>query len=87
MSPSFTHAVKTFYGAKAGDLSKAPSNVNAWATKETRGLITQILPDEPANYYARVTAIIANAIYFKGGWSRPFDANGCLAETALNADL
>ena len=35
MSPSFTQAVETFYGAKVGDLSEAPSNVNAWVAKET----------------------------------------------------
>jgi serine protease inhibitor len=79
MSPTFTQTVKTFYGAQVGDLSKAPANVNAWVAQETRGLITQILPDEPASYYQRVTAIIATAIYFKGRWSRPFDARSTVS--------
>jgi serine protease inhibitor len=35
MSPSFTQTVETFYGAKVGDLSEAPSNVNAWVARET----------------------------------------------------
>jgi serine protease inhibitor len=86
MSASFTQTVETFYGAKVGDLSKAPSNVDAWVARETRGLISQILPNEPANYYERVSAIIANAIYFKGRWSRPFDARSTVLAPFTSGD-
>ncbi len=71
---SFTQTVKTYYGGTVGDLSGAPANVNAWIARETDGLITQILSPAPAGYYAKVTAIIVNAIYFKGQWSKAFDA-------------
>jgi serine protease inhibitor len=71
--PSFTQADETYYGATVGDLSGAPANVNAWVSAATSGLITTILPDEPPNYYATLTAVLANTIYFKGQWSTEFD--------------
>jgi serine protease inhibitor len=71
---SFTKTNETYYGATLGDLSGAPDDVNAWVAGETHGLITQILPKEPAGYYQQqVTAVIANVIYFKGEWSATFD--------------
>jgi serine protease inhibitor len=73
--PSFTNTDQTYYGATLGDLAGAPDNVNAWVSSETNGLITQILPTEPPGYYQSVLAIIANAIYFKGQWTTPFDPN------------
>jgi serine protease inhibitor len=73
--PSFTATDQTYYGATLGDLSGAPDNVNAWVATETNSLITQILPSEPPGYYQSVIAIIANAIYFKGQWTTPFDPN------------
>lgn len=50
---SFTDTDETYYGATVGDLSGAPDNVNAWVANETNGLITQILPQEPAGYLPR----------------------------------
>jgi serine protease inhibitor len=73
--PSFTATDQTYYGATLGDLAGAPDNVNAWVATETNGLIAQILPAEPPGYYQSVLAIIANAIYFKGQWTTPFDPN------------
>jgi serpin B len=65
----------TYYGATLGDLAGAPDDVNAWVASETHGLITQILPQEPASYWQQVTALIANAIYFKAPWTTAFDPN------------
>jgi serpin B len=76
VSPSFTAADETYYGATVGSLAGAPDNVNAWVDAETQGLITQILPAEPPGYYQEaVYAVIANVIYFKGQWSSAFDPN------------
>lgn len=68
--PSFTQMDQSYYGASIGDLAAAPNNVNAWVANSTHGLIPNILP--PADYSA-VTAIIANAMYFKGQWTTTFD--------------
>jgi serpin B len=75
--PSFIDANATYYAAQLGDLGGAPDNVNAWVASETNGLITQILP--PANY-RDVVAVLANAIYFKGTWTKAF--NSALTATA-----
>jgi serine protease inhibitor len=67
--PAFIEINKTYYAAHIGDLAGAPKNVNAWVSDATAGLIQNILdavgPDD--------VAVIANAIYFKGAWSVPFD--------------
>jgi serine protease inhibitor len=69
---SFTQTDQTYYGATVGDLSGAPAAVNAWASAQTNGLITNILP---AGDYTSVVAVIANTIYFKGQWSTAFDSS------------
>jgi serine protease inhibitor len=68
--PSFIDTNETYYAAEIGDLSGAPDNVNAWVASETNGQITQIL--SPGNYND-VVAVLANAIYFKGTWTSPFN--------------
>lgn len=70
ISPDFIKINQTYYGAMLGDLSGAPQNVNEWVAMQTDGLITDILP--PGNYQ-NVSAVIANAIYFKGQWTESFD--------------
>jgi serine protease inhibitor len=67
---SFMQTDQTYYGATVGDLSGAPADVNTWASAQTNGLITNILP---AGDYTSVVAVIANTIYFKGQWSTAFD--------------
>lgn len=38
-----------------------------------------MLSPEPAGYYAQVTAMIVNAIYFKGQWNKAFDARSTVS--------
>jgi serine protease inhibitor len=68
--PSFKRINQDYYAAEIGDLAGAPANVNAWISEKTHGLITKVLPDKD---YGNATAVIANAIYFKGAWSAAFD--------------
>jgi serine protease inhibitor len=74
--PSFTAMDQNYYGAMIGDLAGAPDDVNAWVAKETDGLITNILA--PGDY-SHTTAIVANAVYFKGQWATAFDPNSTSA--------
>jgi serpin B len=67
--PAFVDVNRKYYEAHIGDLVGAPRNVNAWVSKETQGLITQILSEVQEDD----VAVIANAIYFKGTWTAPFD--------------
>uniref|UniRef100_A0A7N0ZWH9 Serpin domain-containing protein n=1 Tax=Kalanchoe fedtschenkoi TaxID=63787 RepID=A0A7N0ZWH9_KALFE len=47
--------------------------VNSWVDEKTRGLIKHILPAGSVNHMTRL--ILTNAIYFKGSWTRKFDAS------------
>lgn len=70
--PAFIGTNQTYYGATLGELAGAPDDINAWVATATHGLITTIVP---AADYSHVVAVIANAIYFKGRWTTPFDAS------------
>lgn len=47
--------------------------MNAWAEKETTGLIKEVLP--PGSVDATTRLIFSNALYFKGSWTEKFDTS------------
>jgi serine protease inhibitor len=77
IEPAFTQINKSYYAAEIGDLAGAPDNVNAWISRKTQGLIPELLPQQD---YREAVAIVANAIYFKGRWSHPFDPSETVPE-------
>ncbi|MGA2241996.1 MAG: serpin family protein [Verrucomicrobiota bacterium] len=74
LKPAFVSDNKNFFSAKlAGvDFGKPESaqTINDWADTSTHGKIKNIV-QWPLDPLTRV--ILANAIYFKGKWDRPFD--------------
>jgi serpin B len=50
---------------------KERKRINKWVSKATKDLITDVLP--PGSVHSMTALVIANAIYFKGKWSMPFD--------------
>lgn len=86
IAPSFTNANETYYGALLGNLSGAPDNVNAWVTAATHGLITQLLPGEPASFFQGLVALIGNAIYFKGQWTTAFNLQNTVPTPFTHSD-
>lgn len=52
--------------------AEVTNTVNLWVERETRGLIKNIL--SPGSVNSEVKLIVANALYFKGEWSCPFNA-------------
>ena len=74
LKPGFVSDNKNYFSAKlAGvDFGKPESaqTINDWADKSTHGKIKQVV-QWPFPPLTRV--ILANAIYFKGKWDRPFD--------------
>jgi serpin B len=74
LKPEFVSVNKQFFQAELGgvDFAKPESaqTINHWADNKTRGKIKEVVrwPFDPA-----VRVILANAIYFKGKWDRPFD--------------
>jgi serpin B len=52
------------------DSDAAHLRINAWASRETHGRITDLIPPGVVNPMTRV--VLTNAVYFKGTWQRPF---------------
>ncbi len=78
VKPDFIACNKEFFGATVEPLDFADSRsadvINHWASEKTHGRIPQIA--DPAMLdpiYGRL--FLANAVYFKGKWSDPFDKN------------
>lgn len=71
VKPTFVQINKDYYGSELGDVSHLPDSVNQWVAQKTNGRITDLLPQ---NDYSQTVALIANAVYFKGAWSKKFDA-------------
>ena len=74
LKPDFVSVNKQFFQAELGgvDFAKPESaqTINHWADTSTHGKIKEVVrwPFDPA-----LRVILANAIYFKGKWDRPFD--------------
>ena len=74
LKPEFVSVNKQFFQAELGgvDFTKPESaqTINHWADTSTHGKIKEVVrwPFDPLT-----RVILANAIYFKGKWDRPFD--------------
>ncbi|GJW67774.1 serpin-ZX [Tanacetum coccineum] len=76
---SYQKVLETVYKTKASsvDFGNKPDEavdvINSWVNKETKGLIRFIV--EKSDLDQESAMLIANAMYFKGIWSNPFDAD------------
>jgi serpin B len=68
----FAQRNNTFYGAEIGDLAGGPAAINAWVSQATHGKIPEIVQGRDV---ADAFAVLLNAIYFKGAWTTPFEAD------------
>lgn len=50
------------------------NEVDRWVKVHTNGVIKQILSHESIETIRGSTLMLANAVYFKGSWSKKFDA-------------
>jgi serpin B len=53
------------------DSEKCTKRINKWAAKQTKGLIKELIPHGALTPATKL--ILANAVYFKGRWKKPFD--------------
>jgi serpin B len=67
-----------------GNPRSAAAEINKWASHETSGRITNIV--DPAALSPLTRLILANAIYFKGTWVRPFMERGTTDQDFTLAD-
>ncbi len=74
LKPGFVSDNKNFFLAKLAGVNfgkpESAQTINDWAETSTHGKIKQVV-QWPFDPLTRV--ILANAIYFKGKWERPFD--------------
>jgi len=74
VNPDFLALNRQFFGATVEPIDFADPHavdvINAWAKEQTRGRISQIADGMIDPVYARM--FLANAVYFKGKWSDPF---------------
>ncbi len=81
--PAFLDTAKTNYQAKVTHVDfvkkseKARAEINHWVAEKTKDKIQNILPAGSLTALTRL--VLANAIYFKGAWAKPFDKE----ETAI----
>lgn len=75
--PTFTEAVKRFYGGLARNIDfkkdpeKAREVINGWVADKTNDIIDELFPENSFSDLTRL--VITNAIYFKGDWKDEFD--------------
>jgi len=74
LSPDFIQECRALYEAEATTLNfaepTAANTINAWVYRNTHGKIPNIVDEDALRGAA---AVLTNAVYFKGLWSRPFD--------------
>ena len=66
------------------DFTKADAcalKINGWVNDKTQGMISSIVT--PADFNSELLAVLANAEYFKGAWTRPFKAENTKEATFL----
>uniref|UniRef100_R7W289 Putative serpin-Z12 n=1 Tax=Aegilops tauschii TaxID=37682 RepID=R7W289_AEGTA len=77
LRPEFTATGASRYAATAESVAfvsgaeQARLRVNAYVADATKQLIRDILP--PGSVDSSTAVVLANALYFKGAWSHPFD--------------
>ncbi|KAL7117129.1 hypothetical protein ACP275_03G052400 [Erythranthe tilingii] len=78
-NPAFEQLIQDSYKAASNHVDfqtraeEVREEANAWAEKETNGLIKDLL--QPGSVDASTRLIFANAIYFKAEWDQKFDAS------------
>ena len=77
VKPEFISCNQQFFGATVDGLNfqdpHAVDVINAWANEKTHGKISRIADGMIDPIYTKL--FLANAVYFKGKWEDPFDAN------------
>ena len=68
--PEFADRVQATFGADVRPLAGA-APINAWVADKTEGKIASIVDDMTASN-PQTSAILVNAVYFKGLWQSPF---------------
>lgn len=83
--PDFLDTLAVNYGAGVhlsdfiGNAETERKAINAWVSEKTKDKINDLLPENTVNSATRL--VLVNAIYFKGDWLTPFDADNTTDST------
>ena len=87
VEPNFLSCNQKYFGATVGPLNfqnpRSADIINHWASEKTHGRIPQIVTSDDVE---NCRLFLANAVYFKGNWSDPFDANDTRNRTFYRPD-
>ncbi len=76
LKPQFVERTQNFYQAPVRSLDftapDAAATINAWVKERTCDKIDQLI--QPTDLNALTTLLLINALYFKGKWAQPFNA-------------
>lgn len=88
--PEYLSGLKKYYGAVSEtadyvkDIDGARNKINSWAASKTNGKIKELFAEGALNSLTRL--VLANAVYFKGSWRKPFTKNSSFeADFHLNS--
>ena len=88
LQDGFVQKANDYYGAQPQSRDFADGQtmdvINQWASDHTENMITEVLNEE--NFNPEAASYLLNAIYFKGLWSSPFDANETKEESFNGGD-
>ena len=77
-APDYLRLTRQYYSARAEVVpfdtapDEARQTINRWVEEQTENLIKDLLPKGSVD--GRTLSVLTNAIYFKGSWRTPFDA-------------
>ncbi|XP_005096421.2 serpin B6 [Aplysia californica] len=74
-NPAYANRLRMFYNTTGQEIEAVDpeDSINAWVESETQGEISEFL--EPGSIDASTVIMLVNAIYFRGLWQTPFDAD------------
>jgi len=83
---SFVKVLKDNFDAEAANVDfstqEGIDRVNEWVNEKTHQLIPSVMEEPDPN----LVMLLANALYFKGGWTSPFDEGSTKRQMFHNAD-
>jgi serpin B len=74
--PAYLDAMRSAYAAELDSVDfihqaeAVRARINSWVASRTQDKIKDLFP--PASFHSDTRLVLANAIYFKGAWARPF---------------
>jgi serpin B len=83
-TPDFLNIAKGEYQANVAQADfktgadEARLEINRWVTQKTKDKIKDILPAGSLTAHTRL--VLADAVYFKGAWTRPFEKTGTTSQ-------